>query len=183
MPKLYFIRHAKTEMNKGGVWSGRTDCNISKEGKKTACEEFEYSSKDFDYYYCSPLKRTKQTLDAIIPNQLHVVDERIIERDFGDWEGKPYNIIDEATTELYIQGLVQPPNGETYQQVQERVISFVEDLFQKYNTEKILIATHATILRMVRDIFLPEMEKGPIKNTQIIILDELHYEKWRNKYE
>ncbi len=183
MPTLYFIRHAKTEMNQRGVWSGRTDCNISKEGGIIARKDFGYSSKDFDYYYCSPLKRTEQTLDAIVPNQLHIVDERLIERDFGDWEGKPYNIIDDKTTELYIQGLVQPPNGETYQQVQERVISFVKDLFQKYNSEKILIATHATIVRIVRDIFIPEMEKGPIKNAQIIKLDQLHYDRWRNNHE
>lgn len=183
MPTLYFIRHAKTEMNQGGVWSGRTDCSISEQGVIIARKNFGYSSKDFDYYYCSPLKRTKQTLDAIVPNQIHIVDERLIERDFGDWEGKPYNIIDKKTTELYIQGLVQPPNGETYQQVQERVISFVKDVFQKYNSENILIATHATILRIVRDTFIPEMEKGPIKNAQIIKLEQSNYDRWRNDYE
>ena len=183
MPRLYFMRHAKTEMNKVGVWSGRTDCSITEEGRELARKTFCYTGKHFDQFYCSPLKRTKQTLDVVVPGQHCVVDERIIERNFGDWEGKPYYVIDEETTELYIQGKIQPPRGETYLEVKQRVISFVNDMFKKYNTVEVLIVTHATIVRMVRDIFLPKMKKGPIKNSQLIVVTDEHYKKWRKKNE
>lgn len=180
MATLYFVRHAKSEMNLMKVWSGRTDCNITEEGKEIARAELCYKQSDFDAFFCSPLKRTWQTLEAIIENlnDTPIIDERLIERDFGYWEGMPYDIIDSQTTELYIQGLVQPPNGETYKEVKERVISFVNDMFNKYkHNEKILIVTHATIVRMVRDVFLPNMEKKPITNTQILMLTDTD---WRH---
>ena len=182
MPTLYFVRHGKTTMNEKGLWSGNIDCDLTKEGINQILESFSnYSSSDFDVYFCSPLKRTKQTLNLIVGEQTPIIDERIIERNFGDWEGKPYSIIDKETTELYIQGFVQPPNGETYQEVKERVISFVTDLFTKYDNERILIVSHATILRMIRDIFLPEMEKKPIKNSQLLTVGNKEFLKFISK--
>ena len=181
MATLFFVRHGKTEMNKERRWSGRTDCNLSDEGKLLTKSAFEsYSENDFDVYFCSPLKRTRQTLDCIVSGQTPIVDSRIIERDFGDWEGQPFSIIDDETTELYIQGKVQPPNGETYLEVQTRVIDFVSDLFHNYGNKKILIVSHATILRMVRDVFLPEMEKTPIKNSQLLVVTQNDYDNFTN---
>lgn len=182
MPTLYFVRHGKTTMNERKVWSGIIDCDLTQEGINQTLESFSnYSEKDFDVYFCSPLKRTKQTLNLIVENQEPIIDQRIIERNFGEWEGKPYSIIDDETTELYIQGKVQPPNGETFQEVKERVISFVTDLFETYDDERILIVSHATILRMVRDIFLPQMEKKPIKNSQLLIISNSEFSKFISK--
>ena len=79
MPVLIFIRHAETDFNRDGIFAGRTDCNITKEGFEKAKELFIKDQKQFDYIYCSPLKRTKQTLEAIIPGSVPIVDERIIE--------------------------------------------------------------------------------------------------------
>ena len=177
---LYFMRHTTTEMNQYKVWSGRTDCDITPEGVALAKKNFSYTSHDFDHFYCSTLKRTKQTLDAIIPYQTPIIDERIIERDFGDWEGLPYSIIDDKTIELYIQGKVQPPNGETYQEVKERLISFVEDMFKQYQNQRILVVTHATIVRMARDLFLAEMKKKPIKNSELICVTNKDFYNYMN---
>ncbi len=172
MAVVYFIRHGQTILNKEGRWSGRTDCDLSPEGTEELKKLFaDYSSKEFKEFYCSPLKRTKQTLDAIIPGKTPIIDSRIIERDFGDWEGQPYNNITPEETERYVRWEIQPPNGETADQVKERVLSFVADVFKK-NPENanILCVSHATVLRMVRDIFLPEIQKGPIKNGQVLIV-------------
>lgn len=181
MPTLYFVRHGKTIMNEKALWSGRTDCEITEKGRMAVEENFkEYTAKDFDVFYCSPLKRTYQTLQAIVGCTVEpIIDKRIIERDFGDWEGKTYSIIDNETTELYIQGKVDPPNGESYLEVRNRVIDFVTDLFKTYKSnESILIVAHATILRMVRDVFLPEMQKRPIKNSQLIVINNENFESF-----
>lgn len=174
---LSFVRHGKTLMNQKALWSGRTDCDLTDEGRVELHKIFSYSEDSFDAYYCSPLKRTKQTLDCIVANQSPIIDERIIERDFGDWEGKPFSIIDPEITELYIQGKVQPPHGETYNEVVSRVISFVTDMFHQYTSSRILIVSHATILRVVRDLFLPSMEKKPIKNSQLL---QVHQDDFQN---
>ena len=78
MPQIVFMRHAKTTLNKEGRFAGRTDCDTTVEGLQDAKEGFGFKEGDFDYYYCSPLKRTKQTLEAVIPGQEPIIDERII---------------------------------------------------------------------------------------------------------
>lgn len=182
MPTLYFIRHAKTSMNTRKLWSGRTDCSVTPEGARMAKKAFGFTADDFNVFYCSPLKRTCQTLNAIIPNHPEpIIDSRIIERDFGSWEGYPYNILSVKATEQYIKGKINPPDGESYSQVHDRVVEFVNDMFSTYRgDEKILVVTHATVCRMVRDVFLPNMEKGPIGNAQLLVLSE---EDWRNQHD
>lgn len=189
MATLFFLRHARTIMNDEGFWSGVTDCAATEEGLKSAKEGFKpYSNIKFNHFFCSPLRRTIQTLEAILPelpDDADVnIDSRIIERSFGDWEGKPYASVGKDITELCIQGKVQPPNGEPYQDVEKRVISFVEDLFNTYYDKgNILIVSHASVLRMVRDVFLPEMEKGPIKNSQLIIVTENDFADYSRRNE
>ena len=177
--QITFMRHAETTMNKKHVFCGRTECNITKKGAEEARKNFHYKSNDFDYYYVSPLRRTKQTLDCVIPNQNPIVDQRIIEWDFGKWEGMPYSNLTDAETEAYVKGENNPPGGETFLQVQERTCKFVEDLFRKHNVQdRILVVAHSTILRMVRDNFLPNMEKKPIKNSQTITITEKEYNSY-----
>lgn len=182
---LYFIRHAKTFMNSLGLWSGRTNCSITPEGAEKARELFSFTSDEFDHFYCSPLHRTKQTLEAILEEPVEPrIDARIIERDFGEWEGRPYSILTSEETQMYIDGKIQPPNGETFQQVKDRVIDFVTEMFSKYRgNEKILICSHATVCRMVRDVFLPNMEKKPIGNAQLIEVTESDFNDFKRRQE
>lgn len=64
---VIFIRHAESEYNRDGIWAGRADCSLTDKGIKAAQKLGETIDKDFDVIYCSPLKRTKQTLFAIFP--------------------------------------------------------------------------------------------------------------------
>lgn len=154
MPTLYFIRHAKTAMNADGLWSGRTDCSITAEGAEKAKKSFSLTADEFDYFYCSPLQRTQQTLKILGNHSEPRIDARIIERDFGEWEGKPYSILTSAETQM----------------------------FSKYRgNEKILIVTHATVCRMVRDVFLPDMAKGSIKNAQMIKVTESDFNDFKRR--
>ena len=57
MPILIFIRHAETDYNRAGIFAGRTDCNITNEGLEQSKRLLKDEEKDFDYIYCSPLKR------------------------------------------------------------------------------------------------------------------------------
>jgi len=177
--KITFMRHAKTTMNKSNVFSGRTDCDITQEGAEEARKSFSFRGNDFDFYYVSPLKRTRQTLDAILPNRTPIVDERIIEWDFGKWEGMPYSNLTTEETQAYVDGKNDPPEGETFMQVQKRTCEFVEDLFFKHDSHcRILVVAHSTILRMVRDNFLPNMEKKPIRNSQTIVITEKEFNEY-----
>ena len=65
MPKLYFIRHWQTEANVKGVLTGTLETNLTPKGIDDAKALANSLTEDFDYYYCSPLTRTHETLKAI----------------------------------------------------------------------------------------------------------------------
>jgi len=184
MPKVVFMRHAKTTLNKEGKFAGRTDCDVLPEGLEKLKEVFPYTAEDFDYYYCSPLKRPRQTLEAVIPGIDPIIDERIIERDLGEWEATLCSNYPEEMIEAYIKGLYNPPGSESYGAVTRRVRSFVEDLFSKYKEgDRILVVSHAGILRQVRDVFLPNMPKGKIKNSGTITVTDEDFKEYMKRKE
>ena len=88
MPKIVFIRHAESEYNRDGIWAGRVDCSLTEKGIESAKKLGNTIENNFDAIYCSPLKRAKQTLEAIFPNAKPIYDERIIEISIGEWEDK-----------------------------------------------------------------------------------------------
>ena len=94
---IYFIRHGATDwnenLNKDGIkepkCQGIVDLDINEKGVNQAKETAEQlKGIKFDRVICSPLKRAKQTVDIIYNGKVPVIiDERLIERDFGEFEG------------------------------------------------------------------------------------------------
>lgn len=176
MPILTFIRHAETTYNRAGIFAGRIDCDITKEGLEEAKNLLIDEEKNFDYIYCSPLKRTKQTLEAMIPGAVPIIDERIIEISIGSWEGKKKNLFNKDLVALYREGKYTPPGAEETSEVDKRVCSFVESMFNKYNdNEKILIVTHNGVMRAIKRNFVKDYDDIMSKNLGKIILTNSDY--------
>lgn len=182
MPILIFIRHAETDFNRDGKFAGRTDCDITQEGFKETQKLGQHVEKNFDYIYCSPLKRAKQTLDAIIPGSVPIIDERIIEISLGELEGKKKSSFDKDLVELYKVGQYTPPRAENSLQVDKRVCDFIESLFSKYkNDEKILIVTHNGIMRSIKRNFIRGYSNIMSKNLESIVLTEENFKYYKQK--
>lgn len=177
MPKLTFIRHAESEYNKAGIFVGRTDCNITQEGLEQAKNLLKEEDKQFNEIYCSPLKRAKQTLEAIIPNSNPIIDERIIEASIGEWTGKKKDEMNKDLVDLFRVRKYTPPGAETPKEVDKRVCNFVEDLFHKYqNDEKILIVTHNGVIKSIKRNFIKNYENIMSKNLEIVTIGEKEFE-------
>lgn len=185
MPKVFFMRHGKTVLNKEGRFAGNIETDLTPEGAEETAKTFPYTDDDFDVIYISTLKRTRQTLDAAMPvHKEPIADERIRERNLGEWEAQPYDNFSDTVIENYIKGFIDPPGSESFAQVRKRVVSFVEDLFEKYDENtRILVVSHAGILRQVRDVFLPDMPKEKIKNSQILCVGNEDFDKYNKKKE
>ena len=52
-----FLRHGETDFNKSNLFCRICDCSITEEAKNSA-SKLKKELPEFDYYYCSPLKRT-----------------------------------------------------------------------------------------------------------------------------
>lgn len=178
MPQLYFIRHGQTEANVKGILTGRLETNLTQKGIDDAATLSKELKEDFDYYYCSPLTRTHQTLRAIKGDVDFIIDERITEVSSGDWQGKLKSELPEEEYDLYKKGLLNPPNGESLEDVDKRIKSFLEDMFSKYKeNEKILVVTHNAFMRNLKRMFIDKDKVSEPKNLEIFMVDNEMYKQ------
>ena len=144
--KIYITRHSKTKWNEEKRLQGRKDSPLTKEGKDNALALKDYlKSFHFDYIYSSPISRAYDTTKIIFDDHI-IKDERLMEMNFGDFEGK---YISELLNETLYQDLWHNPgkftrinNGESYEEVIERAKSFIHDLSQLPDDSNVMIVTH-----------------------------------------
>ena len=166
---IIFIRHAESEYNKAGLLTGRIDCNLTSKGIEDAKLLGTTLNINFDVVYCSPLKRTKQTLKAILPNCEPIYDNRIIERSFGILEGMKKIYTKKQITELYNNGSIL--GAESNNEIDKRVSSFVNEIFKKYhNNENILVITHGGVLNSIKRNFISDYNPISTNNLSIFKL-------------
>ena len=136
---LTLIRHAKTEFNNKRLFQGQLDISLSESGINETIEKSKNFPQDFDVCFCSPLKRTKQTAEILVPYLNLNFDDRIKERNMGDWQGTI--ITDERLEQL--QNKAVPPNGEEETDIDKRVAEFLEMVNENYKDKNVLVVTHA----------------------------------------
>lgn len=93
-----------------------------------------------DLICCSDLKRAVDTVKIAFDDKVPViVDERLREIDYGDFEGKPSEIV-EPKKEKHIKNPF--PNGESYEQAVLRVQNFYLELKKNHPEKTILVVGH-----------------------------------------
>ncbi|MCF6242710.1 MAG: alpha-ribazole phosphatase, partial [Bacteroidales bacterium] len=147
--RLILIRHTKTECNTG-ICYGQTDVlpdsTFKEESKKIINKLAKYK---YDAIYTSPLKRCLMLTQSITGNQKFIVDKRLKELNFGDWEMKLWNDISKTSyaKKWFDDYMNTPcPNGESFVQLINRINSFILDIKQT-QMKNILIVTHAGPVR------------------------------------
>lgn len=144
-----FIRHGETDFNKSNLFCGISDCSITEEAKYNALK-LKNVLPEFDYYYCSPLKRTQETLKAIFPNSIPIIDDRIIEISLGVWEGLPKTSVNQELRSKFKNGDFTPEGAENNENVETRIKDFLNNLFTTYSSdERVLVVTHNGVLRTI----------------------------------
>ncbi|MFD1051491.1 histidine phosphatase family protein, partial [Kibdelosporangium lantanae] len=112
----------------------------------------------------SPLGRTRQTAQAVADATGGTVeiDENLIETDFGAWEGLTFTEAAERDPELHRRWLtdpsVPPPNGESFDAVHRRVLTFRDDLFATHGGRTVIVVSHVTPIKTLLRIGL---DAGP----------------------
>ena len=94
--KIYLVRHAQTEANYQGLWQGRTNTPLSEAGIRDAQKKKKkLNGKPLDICITSPLSRTWQTAMIMAGDRTYILeDERLIERNLGNFEGKSRTLYD-----------------------------------------------------------------------------------------
>lgn len=124
---LTLIRHGKTKANQEHRYLGRTDEELSEEGKKEVLEQKaagRYPAlEDSDVVIISPMERCRQTAELLYPEREPLVIEEFREMDFGVFEGKNYKELrGDARYQAWIdsEGILPFPEGESLERFQKR---------------------------------------------------------------
>ena len=146
--ELYLIRH--TRVNADGICYGRSDVPLASSFDEEVTLLKNLLPSKFTKVFSSPASRCVLLSEAL-GNKEVTVDDRLAEFFYGDWEGKrwidiPKEAFDGWTSDLINGG---PPNGETLNEMYTRIVSFFEEL-KKEKYEKVLIITHAGVLKCVK---------------------------------
>jgi alpha-ribazole phosphatase len=101
--------------------------------------------------HSSPARRCRvlaEAVAAISPAPL-LIDERLWELDFGDWEGKPWNTIALDELDLWASNPLAfaPPGGETGAALVRRIGEFVADIEQ--DRRDCVIVSHGGPLKVL----------------------------------
>lgn len=178
MPQLFFIRHGQTEANVNGILTGTLETNLTQKGIEDAKKLSLKLNDEFNYYYCSPLKRTQQTLKAIKGEVDFIIDDRLTEVFSGNWQGMKKSELPENEYSLYKKGLLDPPAGEKSKDIDKRIKSFLKDMFERYReNDKILIVTHNAFMRNLKRLFIEKEKVEEPLNLEIFKIDNDMYDK------
>ena len=160
--ELTVVRHGETQLNQERIFIGRTDPELNNTGRDQA-KTFSRSLKGkYDLIISSPLKRTLQTAEIIgREHKVKVIsDDNLQERFWGELEGISYEEFEQKYPELAKKNTrdYQPdlPKGESIPDMEARVQKFVETVEQKYAGQKILVVTHAGVIRILKRLLLKE---------------------------
>ena len=90
---ITLIRHTEVSIEKG-ICYGQSDIELANSFEKEKIVIQNKLKPDvFDITYSSPLKRCKKLAKALFADKEIVYDNRLMELNFGDWEGKHWDDI------------------------------------------------------------------------------------------
>lgn len=145
---LYLIRHTAVDVP-AGLCYGRLDLEPA-ESFPEEVQGVQSLIKDVQPAACytSPLKRCRKLAEALFERDRLMVDDRLMEMNFGKWEGRYWTNIDanrlNRWTKLYTEE--GPPNGESFRDLRNRAVRFWDEI-DKNNGSDAVVVTHAGIIR------------------------------------
>ncbi|ADG97107.1 Phosphoglycerate mutase [Segniliparus rotundus DSM 44985] len=155
--RLLLVRHGETEASREFRQCGRSDLPLTKEGlaQARAAARRLGARGAITQVYSSPLSRATQTATAVA-DALGVrvrTDDRLVEMDFGEWEGLTGQQIQDRDPRLREQWLAEPatpaPGGESFAQAAARVEAFIADVVKEHPGEEIVLVSHVTPIKLV----------------------------------
>ena len=161
--EIVFVRHGETGWNAQRRFQGHSDVPLSERGREQA-RAVAAALRDvvFSHVFASDLARALETARTIVAGRELVVttDPRLREFDLGEWEGLNWEQIVQRWPQFEHRVFTQvreyePPGGERFAGVVERVHPFIDELRATAGVERALVVTHAGVLHAIMDAVAP----------------------------
>lgn len=139
--KITYFVHGTTTDNEKGISSGWFDVELSDLGIKQSIELKEkIKEKKFDIIFCSDLKRAVDSARLTFGEEVEIIpDKRLRECNYGEYTAQQSEIVEPMQEKCITERF---PEGESYEDVKNRVASFLEFLKQNYDGKNIAIVAH-----------------------------------------
>ena len=152
--RWWWLRHAPIPECRGRIF-GQMDVDSDVSDTHALDALGSYLPKDA-LWITSPLKRARQTAAALAKAMGHdaepLVEPDFVEQDFGLWQGLTHDEMAERfprKNELFWKtpGSSNPPEGESFAQVMERVGRAIAALSQDHLQEERIVFSHGGVIR------------------------------------
>ncbi len=180
--ELVLVRHGTTLWNRERRYLGHSDISLLA-GAEQELEPMRerLQGRSFARIYCSDLRRCRQTLQIILPESAlesgcalsampPIMDPRLRELDFGEWDGKTYDML--KSVALYRAWIdepqrITPPGGESWTDFEHRLRDFLDSLYEwRFAMEaqpisladappSVLVVTHGGVIRQLACMLNP----------------------------
>ncbi|MGI9007233.1 MAG: histidine phosphatase family protein [Streptosporangiaceae bacterium] len=149
------LRHGATALSGERRFSGREDVPLTKEGIKQAGQVARSlaSGRGADVVITSPLLRARRTAEAVAAatGAPLVVDDDLVEADFGAWQGMTFAEAGERWPDEMKAWLAspdaRPPDGESFAMVAMRVLAAQDRLLEEHQHKRAVVVSHVTPIK------------------------------------
>lgn len=160
-PLIYFVRHGQTDWNAEFRLQGQADTDLNELGRGQAAQNGRTLARllpdpqAFDFV-ASPMRRTRETMELLrgaigLDPKAYRTDARLIEVNFGDWQGYTYAELEQsdpgaAERRAVAKWQFVPPGtgAESYQMLMERIRPWFESV-----SGPTVCVTHGGVLRAI----------------------------------
>ena len=153
-PKIFLVRHGRTSLNAAGVLRGRLDPELDVTGLIEAMAVGDtIGHSGLSLVVASPLQRALDTAAQIaVRADVGVeVDDRLIDRDYGPWAGRP-----KADLVARWGSLEGAPDIEGSDAVLARALQAFFSAAERIGSGTAALVTHDAVLQVV----LPALDEG-----------------------
>lgn len=151
MTVVYFVRHAQPDFSV----QNEKERPLTDEGRNDTRKVLEFfKDKKVDAFYCSPYKRSYDTIASTAEHfgqEIHT-DARLREREKGEGGNKTHDIIRMRWQDFDYH----EEGGESLHMVQQRNIEALEEILEQNEGKTIVIGTHGTALSSILNYYDPE---------------------------
>jgi broad specificity phosphatase PhoE len=179
MGKLIMVRHGESEGNAIRRFTTSGEAKITDLGRRQALEAAQRIKQDFQpiRVIASTFARARET-GLIIAAELGIpidYEAQFREMSLGDLAGQPYeSVANDATFDPKRSWTWRPPNGESHEDVLERVAPVLDSVAKKYADDEIVIVSHGGVMRAVWAHVTGDWENAHVPPNCGIVVIEHH---------
>ena len=139
--KITYFVHGTTTDNEKNISSGWSDVGLSELGIKQSIDLIDQiKDRHFDIVFCSDLKRAVKSADLTFKGKVKIIqDKRLRECNYGKYNGSSSDIVEPMQEDNIIEKF---PEGESYDDVKDRLRNFINFLKENYDGKSVAIVAH-----------------------------------------